>query len=176
MTKNIHNREVAKASADKIQRQGEFEGLMKQGNKRWFHKCVERLTQRWPQTHLIQPRTMVHVSMHLCRKGHCCVSHPAVIELAELWLNIHWEKKKRQEKLKALRYPKNWLKKNYPALLKPHKQPANAPFVIHTHACDLRPAVTYQAIPKTHVINVEYCLSIRFYLVVSPPVHWGYEP
>lgn len=38
------------------------------------------------------------------------VSHPSVIELAELWLNTHREKKERQQKLNALRYPNNWRK------------------------------------------------------------------
>lgn len=33
------------AFANKKQRHGEFEGIMKLGNKRLFHKCAERLTQ-----------------------------------------------------------------------------------------------------------------------------------
>lgn len=37
--------------------------------------------------------------VHLCRKGHCGVSHPPVIELAELQMNTHRGKR---EELNAL--------------------------------------------------------------------------
>lgn len=58
---------------------------------------------------------MVHVYAYawplcVCAQRDTGVSHPSVIELAELWLNTHREKKERQQKLNALHYPNNWRK------------------------------------------------------------------
>lgn len=96
------------------------EFVMKLGNRRSFHKCAERLTQHWPhKPHPARHRgecvwtymfvcVMVYVCLYICADQDTGgVSHPPVIELAELWMNIQrgTDGGGGREKLNALRYP-----------------------------------------------------------------------
>lgn len=117
------------------------------------------MARSWGSADLIQPGTAVHTSAAVRKHGGCGVSHPSLIELAELWMNDCLEKE-----------PET-LRNHMSVAEKLRQKPHNSPKPLRTHPAGQTHASRNRELIDTffqntcertnfcHAISVQGCLS-----------------